>query len=275
MKMYADVLVLGVAGNFAGHLQQAGEARDFAALADADINKPQALFPIYLPAQNGSFLTNFPLSHHAIQRPLDVEHLQIEPELALLCDIRYEQGDVVSVTARQFGAFNDCSIRRPNANKISEKKNWGTASKGVSEQMFPLEGLEQGSYIDQFRIASFHKRGDQVALYGEDCAVSDYTYFYQTLTDWVCKQMNEQQDIGPKENIKQLLVAANYPKQVLLAVGATRYTAYGERHFLERGDVSMVVVYDQQRYTPEQIAHFAQHGHFSRSGIAALVQTVF
>ena len=275
MKMYADVLVLGVAGNFAGHLQQAGEASDFAALEGADINMPQALFPIYVPAQNDSFLTNFPLSHHAIQLPLEVENLQIEPEVALLCDITYEQGEVVAVTPREFGAFNDCSIRRPDANKISEKKNWGTASKGVSERMFPLTGLEQGGYIDQFRIASFHKRGEQVTLYGEDCSVSGYTYFYKTLTDWVCQQMNEQQDAGPKENIKQLLVEANYPEQVLLAVGATRYTPYGESNFLERGDVSMVVVYDNQLYTPQQIAHFALTDQLEQRGIASVVQTVF
>ena len=39
------------------------------------------------------------------------------------------------------GAFNDCSIRRPNAPKISHKKNWGPASKGVAAQFFDISDL--------------------------------------------------------------------------------------------------------------------------------------
>ncbi|MFB9133850.1 DUF5718 family protein [Vibrio olivae] len=276
MKMYTDVLVLGIAGNFAGHLQQAGEAEDFAQLEGADLAKPQALFPIYVPSESNSFLTNFPLSHNAIQLPLDVDHLQIEPEVGLLCDVVYDQyHQVVDLKPKAFGAFNDCSIRRPDANKISEKKNWGTASKGIAETLLPISQLAPGGEIDQYRIASFHKRGEGFELYGEDCEISGYTYFYDQLLSWISEQMNQQQDSGPKENIKHMIAEADYPQQVLLALGATRYTPYGETNFLQRGDVSMVVVYDQRSYTPQQIRQLAASNQLQKSGISAVVQTVF
>ena len=38
---------LGVAGNFAGHLEQAGEASDFVAVVVRDIIVPKALFPFF------------------------------------------------------------------------------------------------------------------------------------------------------------------------------------------------------------------------------------
>nr|WP_321461251.1 DUF5718 family protein [uncultured Vibrio sp.] len=276
MEMYTDVLVLGIAGNFAGHLQQAGEAADFAQIEGADLAMPQALFPIYVPAESNSFLTNFPLSHDAIQLPLDVDNLQIEPEVGLLCDVIYDQhGHVVDLLPQAFGAFNDCSIRRPNANKISEKKNWGTASKGIAEAMLPIGSLTRGGEIDQYRIASFHQRGEAFEQYGEDCEISGYTYFYETLLNWIGEQMNQQQDIGPKENIKQMIAEANHPSQVLLALGATRYTPYGESNFLKRGDVSMVVVYDQRSYTPQTIRQLAAANDLQKQGISAVVQTVF
>lgn len=276
MKMYTDVLVLGIAGNFTGHLQQAGEAADFAQLSSGDLSKPQALFPIYVPSESNSFLTNFPLSHDAIRLPLDVENLQIEPEVGLLCDVVYSpENEVINLNPKAFGAFNDCSIRRPNANKISEKKNWGTASKGIAENLLPINALEKGGEIDQYRIASFHQRGDSLELYGEDCEISGYTYFYDTLLEWIGKQMNDQEDIGPKENIKQMIAEANYPSQVLLALGATRYTPYGETNFLKRGDISMVVVYDQRNFTPEQIRQLAAQNELAKNGISAVVQTVF
>lgn len=39
------VIGLGVAGNFAGHLEQAGEARDFVAVAVKEAIAPKAIFP--------------------------------------------------------------------------------------------------------------------------------------------------------------------------------------------------------------------------------------
>ena len=43
----------GVAGNFTGHLEQAGEAADFVSVAAAE-NAPKAVFPTYIPGACGT-----------------------------------------------------------------------------------------------------------------------------------------------------------------------------------------------------------------------------
>ncbi len=274
MHNFEDAMILGIAGNFAGHLQQAGEADDFALYGDVNANKPQALFPIYVPCIEHPYLSTYPISADTTKLPNDILNLQIEPELALICDITYEGGQVLQLTPTHFGAFNDCSIRRPDANKISEKKNWGAASKGLALQLIELERLTPDSDIGRFRIASFHKRGEQVFAYGEDCAVKEYSYFYADLLDWIRDQMNHQVERGPMENIHALLKQANLPSQLVVAVGATRYTEYGEQNFLERGDESVVVVYDSHLYQPKDVLGMVQKVQYEATGFSYVSQRV-
>ena len=134
----------GVAGNFAGHLEQAGEAVDFANVA-SDGAAPKGIFPWYAPGYD-SFLGEFPLSHDALMVPTTTEadgplNLQIEPEVALACRVVWNGDTIATLQPFALGAFNDCSIRRPNAKKISHKKNWGPASKGVAHQFFDIGDL--------------------------------------------------------------------------------------------------------------------------------------
>ncbi|MFM2595048.1 DUF5718 family protein [Vibrio harveyi] len=274
MHNFEDAMILGIAGNFAGHLHQAGEADDFALYGDVNANKPQALFPIYVPFIEHPYLSTYPISADTTKLPNDILNLQIEPELALICDVTYEGGQVLQLTPTHFGAFNDCSVRRPDANKISEKKNWGAASKGLASQLIELERLTPDSDIGRFRIASFHKRGEQVFAYGEDCAVNEYSYFYADLLDWIRDQMNHQVDRGPMENIHALLKQANLPSQLVVAVGATRYTEYGEQNFLERGDESVVVVYDSHLYQPKDVLGMVQKAQYEATGFSYVSQKV-
>jgi len=135
---------IGVAGNFAGHLEQAGEAGDFVNVA-ADGGAPKGLFPFYAPGHD-SFLSVFPLSHDAIALPSAPDaaaRLQVEPEVALACSVSYAaDGSVAGLLPFAFGRFNDCSIRLPGAAKIGEKKNWGADSKGVAARFIPLDGAD-------------------------------------------------------------------------------------------------------------------------------------
>ena len=61
----------GVAGNFAGHLEQAGEAADFVNVVsdDGTDSAPKGIFPWYAPGYDG-FLGEFPLSHDSILLPV-------------------------------------------------------------------------------------------------------------------------------------------------------------------------------------------------------------
>lgn len=119
----------GVAGNFTGHLEQAGEDRDFTNIKTAEVNAPKALFPTFLPpAQNAvpqgvceasapqggqncnapqgvceagtgnaltpAFLHTFPFTSDKIIFPKGEEKLQIEPECAILCDMIWNGDEI-------------------------------------------------------------------------------------------------------------------------------------------------------------------------------------
>ncbi|EAS42831.1 hypothetical protein C9J48_11335 [Photobacterium profundum] len=271
---FKNVIGFGVAGNFAGHLEQAGEATDFLAVEVKEAIQPKAIFPFYVPSDKAGFLSTYPLSHDIIIPPNDADNLQIEPEVALLCDIEYQDNRVISLIPRKFAAYNDCSIRKPNAKKISEKKNWGENTKGVASTMFDIDSLAEGGVLDRYRIASFHKRDDLVSRYGEDSPVVGYSYFHEKLLTWIVDRMNNQQDVGPTEDITMHLANADYPDQALISIGATRYTEFGETTFLQSGDTSIVVVYDGSKYSQDEITAMAATNEFSAEGMSVLVQHV-
>ncbi|OOF46833.1 DUF5718 family protein [Rodentibacter trehalosifermentans] len=267
---------LGVAGNFAGHLEQAGEAADFLQVKTVEAVQPKAIFPFYVPSENleeYQFLNTSPLSPSEIRFPNDADNLQIEPEIALICEIQYSDGKVTALLPTYFAAYNDCSIRRPNARKICEKKNWGEKSKGISANWLPLDHFNRGGVLDDFHIACFHKRNSVMNEYGIDSPAVGYSYFHQKLLDWIIDRMNHQPDEGPMNNIAALLEAANYPKQAIISIGATRYTHFGEHNFLQIGDTSIVAVYNAKRYTHAQIAEMAEKEQFAED-ISALIQRV-
>ncbi|WP_421333253.1 DUF5718 family protein [Aeromonas sp. 603607] len=247
---------LGVAGNFAGHLEQAGEASDFVAVVVRDTTAPKALFSFFVPGHPGQ-LGVFPLSDKAIFLPEAAvsgdEKVQIEPEVALWCELEYADKQVVAIHPRAFGAYNDCSIRRPNAKKISEKKNWGEESKGLADKLLPLSGFAAGCELDDYRIACYLERDGELHAYGVDSAAIDYSYFHGKLLDWAIDKFNHQQDEGPAEHIQGLLAQAGHPPHALISIGATRYTPFGETHFLKPGDTSCVVVYPGSRYSEADI----------------------
>ncbi|MGR6756811.1 DUF5718 family protein [Aeromonas veronii] len=267
---------LGVAGNFAGHLEQAGEASDFVAVVVRDTTAPKALFPFFVPSHSGQ-LGVFPLSDKAIFLPEAAvsgdEKVQIEPEVALWCELEYADKQVVAIHPRAFGAYNDCSIRRPNAKKISEKKNWGEESKGLAANLLPLSGFAAGCELDDYRIACYLERDGELHAYGVDSAAIDYSYFHGKLLDWAIDKFNHQQDEGPAEHIQGLLAQAGHPPHALISIGATRYTPFGETHFLKPGDTSCVVVYPGSRYSEADIREAIRSRHFG-ADMSVLLQAV-
>jgi hypothetical protein len=268
---------LGVAGNFAGHLEQAGEAGDFAGVAAAT-DAPKGIVPFYVPGDAG-FLGTFPLSHDRIATPASDEplNLQIEPEVGVICAVTYAEDGVVGLEPRAIGAFNDCSIRRPGARKISEKKNWGPASKGLARRLLAVTELERDGATAAFRLASFLRRGDAVDAYGVDSPLPGYSYYGRQLLDWVVDRLRNQtgSDDTPLEPVGRYLLDAGRPDQLLIGIGATRYTPLGASTFLEPGDESIVVVYDSAIHRPERIAAAVADGVAADlPGTSVLSQTV-
>lgn len=241
-----DCFGIGVAGNFAGHLEQAGEAADF---ADAPDTAPRGIFPFYLPG-NAGFLGAFPLSSDSIALPESVEplNLQIEPEAGVLCEIEYDvDGGPIALHPKALAAFNDCSIRRAGARKISEKKNWGGDSKGVAARAFAISEIERDGATSELRLASFLRRGSETFAYGVDSPLPGYSYYGKLLLDWIVDRINKQTGgDSPLEPVGIYLAACGSPPEVLIGIGATRYTEFGEAHFLEGGDESIVIVYNSK-----------------------------
>ncbi len=268
----------GVAGNFTGHLEQAGEAVDFVNIKTKEAKAPKAVFPTYLPKKaNGitpEFLHTFPFNKTEIIFPKGEEKLQIEPECALIFNATWEGDTLTSLTPVCFGASNDCSIRKEGAKKISEKKNWCKASKGFADHVISLESFTPECALKDYRIASFLVRDNVVYPYGEDSAVRDYSYVYEQLTQWLLEKFNSQIDEGPAENIHQYLMESEKPAQIMVSIGATRYTQWGESNFLQNGDKAVVIVYPESKYSKEDIISAVEKNELSDPSISALIQTV-
>ena len=77
---FEQMIGFGVAGNFAGHLEQAGEAADFTQVKTENAIQPKAIFPFYVPSEKAGFLSTFPLSHNQINFHKVQIIIQIEPE---------------------------------------------------------------------------------------------------------------------------------------------------------------------------------------------------
>lgn len=240
----------GVAGNFAGHLDQAGEAGDFTTVI-AEEGAPKGIFPWYVPAHD-SFLGEFPLSNDALIVPPANEdngplNLQIEPEVGLACEVVWSGDTVVTLRPFALGAFNDCSIRRPGAPKISYKKNWGPASKGVAREFFEAHDLTPDGPTATLRLMCHLRTADGAHHeYGVDSPLLGYSYYGEVLLDWIVERLANQKGSPetPLEDVGALMVAAGHPTHALIGIGATRYTRYGESTYLKPGDEGIVRVYD-------------------------------
>lgn len=262
-----DAFGCGVAGNFAGHLEQAGEAADFVAVVPATPEAPRAVFPWYIPtaaADTPEFLRTNPLSADRVTLPAgDAVNLQIEPEVAMVADVTYDaDGRVAALSPRFLGAFNDCSIRREGAVKISHKKNWGPSSKGLAPRLFAIDSLDVPGPSESLRLASFLCRDGETHEYGIDSPVREYSYYGTRLIDWIIDRFRSQVDSAdtPIENVGFYLAACGRPSTVIIGLGATRYTALGESTYLRVGDDSVVVLYDERHHSADAVAAAVHEG---------------
>jgi len=210
-----------------------------------------------VPGRDGQ-LGVFPVTHDLLVLPDQPGvDLQIEPEVGLIARLGYDAtGRVESIAPEAVAAWNDCCIRREGARKISDKKNWGAASKGVAARGFAVSDISADGGLAPFRIACFMRREGQVHEYGVDSPAAGYSYAGPTLIDWLLDRLANQQgsDDTPLEPVGGYLREAGCPERALIGIGATRYTPFGESTYLVAGDESIVIVYDQRRSSPQDVA---------------------
>jgi hypothetical protein len=240
-----NVIGLGVAGNFAHHLEQAGELEDFKDVVTEEADAPKGIFPFYLP-NSKSFLGLYSIGTNILTLPSYEANAQVEPEIAVLFDLVYDKNNIiVDIVAQKFTTFNDCTIRKEGAKKISEKKSWGINSKGIGNKWINIDKFEEGGIMDSYHLCSFVKRDGVLHPYGVDAPLLGYSYFYGKLKTWIIDKLNNQKDFGPLENIAEHLKDCNYPKQALISIGATAYAEFGENNYLSSGDEVFVIAYDK------------------------------
>jgi hypothetical protein len=82
--------------------------------------------------------------------------------------------------------------------------------------------------------------------YGVDSPLLGYSYYGEVLLDWITERLANQKGSPetPLEDVGALMVACGRPRNVLIGIGATRYTGYGEATYLKPGDEGIVRVYD-------------------------------
>ncbi|APW66369.1 MULTISPECIES: DUF5718 family protein [Arcobacteraceae] len=239
-----DYLCFGVAGNFANHLGEAGEADEFAQIKTDEKDAPKGMFPFYIKGHD-SFLGTYPICDEIIKtHGREADNMQVEAEVALICDFVYENDKIVDITPKYFSAFNDCSLRFQDGNKLSTKKNWGTNTKGISQEVIEIDNFTEEGILKRYHIASFVKRDGIVHDYGTTSSVKSYSYFFGQLKEWMIEKLNSQEDCGPLEELTQFTKYAKDSKGILIAAGATAYAEFGKNHFLQKGDEIFVYIYD-------------------------------
>ena len=248
-----DYLGFAVAGNFANHLGEAGEADEFSVIKTEEKNAPKGMFPFYIKDHN-SFLGTYPICDEIVlTHGRENENLQVEAEVALICDFVYENGEIIDLVPKYFSAFNDCSIRVNNGEKLSTKKNWGENTKGISQEIIKIDDFTEKGILNKYHITSFIKRDGIVHDYGMTSSVKSYSYFFEKLRIWMIDKLNSQDDCGPLEELTQFMTNAKDAKGILIAAGATAYTDFGKKNFLKKGDEIFVYVCNAHSHSYQDI----------------------
>ena len=271
------VFGFGVAGNFAGHLEQAGEAADFVGIGSAEHEAPKGIFPWFVPGAAAAdardqleptepggvppFLGTFPLSSTEIVLPAgDGLNLQIEPEVGLLARVTYgddEDGAVVSLQPEAIARLQRLLDPPPGREEDQPQEELGRGRARGSRRCWspsttsrPMARRRPSGWpASCAATASVH-------AYGIDSALPDYSYYGDQLLDWIVDRLANQTGSAdtPLEPVGAYLRAAGNPPVVLIGIGATRYTPLGESTFLQVGDESIVVVYDGAESSAEDVA---------------------
>ncbi len=234
-------MILGISGNFKGHLQQTSNT-------DKKNGLPGCIFPIYARSQKNKNYSTYPINKEYLLIEPD-KNYQIEPEICITLSVSYENSKIKELKATHYTLFNDFSIRDENVKKISAKKNWGNSCKGMADKKIPIISFDRNSEFNKLRIASYIIRDENFYEYTEDCSVQEYTYNYDELLAWIRNTINSQLENEIKDNILSIIEENNYPQEIDIAIGATRYTPYGKSNFSKENDTVIIVLYSEGEHS--------------------------
>lgn len=87
-------------------------------------------------------------------------------------------------------------------------------------------------------------------------------------------KFNNQEDMGPAQNIYSFLLESNKPEKIMISIGATRYSKWGQENFLQKGDQALVILYPQSLYTAKDISKALEENKLDLPATSILSQTV-
>merc|ERR1712025_594038 len=94
----------------------------------------------------------------------------------------------------------------------------------------------------------FIKRGEQVVQYSVNAPARNYLLFHEPLLDWIVDKINNQKDTGAWEEIFPLFKESDYPTSAWIALGAGKYTEWGEQNYLQPEDECLIIIYDERKH---------------------------
>jgi hypothetical protein len=257
---FDQALCLGVAGNVAGHMEQAGET----VKGEHRHNGPKGLFPTYVPGLDPQHpehghLGVYPGGNQQL-RILPKGDFQIEPEMGLVGRIIYDgEGRVVDLEPHGICAYEDLTLRDTKIPLFSHKKNWGPETKGFGP-VLPLDSFHKGD-LKGWRIACWHRKGKNWYEYAVDTKVEGYSYFYEELMVWLIDRLKVGVQDPAFENLHdllELLPLDQRPKYFAIGCGATCYTEWGHYVYMRPGDAAAVIVYHGEILSASEIlSHLA------------------
>uniref|UniRef100_UPI0024BA37BB DUF5718 family protein n=1 Tax=Mycolicibacterium poriferae TaxID=39694 RepID=UPI0024BA37BB len=82
----------------------------------------------------------------------------------------------------------------------------------------------------------------------------------EVVLDWIVERLANQKGSAdtPLEDVGALMVASGHPENVLIGIGATRYTPLGESTFLKPGDRAIVRVYDTESDAASELSQLVR-----------------
>lgn len=240
-------LGVGVAGNTADHLKEAGEV-------SGDTPKsvmPKEIFLFYAPGSEGHFLNTNPYTHDELFIPNIEDKIQIEPEIGVLCDLVVKDHKLISIKPIAFCAFNDCSIRTQRLPTFSAKKNWGIKSKGISRDYISLDTFSEGGVLDKYQLVSYLKRDGVIEPYSVNSSVKDFLLFHDPLMNWTIEKLN--QDYFSKNDPLTNKSDKDRNFKALVATGCPKYTKFGLDTSIKAGDEIYVIIYNRDLFSEKEI----------------------
>ena len=96
----------------------------------------------------------------------------------------------------------------------------------------------------------------------------------EKLTDWMLNQLVTQEDFGPLECIEEYILACDNPTQAIISIGATRYTEYGETTFLKTGDEVIIIVYNKEEISHENVVESVKNKSYDKKTMSVIAQKV-